>query len=102
VEGAEAPILRQIVSTIDSYPAGVEILVECSLRDNPREWEDIFAKFLSAGFLAFGIENDYSAGWYLQWRRPCPLRPLYSLPEGQTDVLFTRDSAVADNLAAQR
>lgn len=102
VEGAEAPILRQIVSTIDSYPEGVEILVECSLRDNPREWEDIFAKFLSAGFFAFGIENDYSAGWYLQWRRPCPLQPVHSLPEGQTDVLFTRDSTAANNLTTRR
>jgi FkbM family methyltransferase len=101
VEGAEAPILQQIVSTIDSYPQDVEILVECTLVDKAPEWEEIFAKFLNAGFFAFGIENDYSAGWYLQWRRPCPLRPIYSLPEGQTDVLFTRDGTVADNLAAR-
>jgi FkbM family methyltransferase len=98
VEGAEAPILRQIIGTIGSYPQDVEILVECTLVDQAREWEEIFAKFLQAGFFAFGIENDYSAGWYLQWRRPCPLRPIYSLPEGQTDVLFTRDSTLADSL----
>jgi FkbM family methyltransferase len=103
VEGAEAPILHELAATIDLYPRDLEIVVECSVAgdDKSREFEEIFGKFRAAGFLAFGIENDHSAGWYLRWRSPCPPRPIYTLPEGPTDVLFTRDSTVANHASAQ-
>lgn len=90
VEGAEAPILRQIAETIDSYRDDLEILVECSPANNRQLWEEILADFLRAGFHAFAIENKYSASWYLQWRRPSAPMSLSRLPAGQTDVLFTR------------
>ncbi len=90
VEGAEAPILRQIAGTIHAYPPQVEVLVECSPRGDTGEWAQIMALFFDAGFSAFGVQNDYSAGWYLRWRHPSPLRRLTDLPAGQTDVLFTR------------
>jgi FkbM family methyltransferase len=90
VEGAERPILRQIAETIQRYPRRIEILVECTLKDKIQEWEGIFATLFSAGFSAFAIENEYSAAWYLRWRYPSDLQPIFSLPSGQTDVLFTR------------
>lgn len=90
VEGAEAPILRQLAAAIHRYPRDTEIIVECNPADNAPLWQDILAAFFKAGFHAFGIRNDYSAAWYLQWRRPAPLCRLSSLPPGQTDVLFTR------------
>jgi FkbM family methyltransferase len=91
VEGAEPAILRQIAETIQRYPRGIEILVECTLKDNSQEWDVIFAVLFSAGFSAYAIENEYSTAWYLRWRFPSDLQPLSSLPSGQTDVLFTRD-----------
>jgi hypothetical protein len=91
VEGAEPAILRQIAETIQRYPRGIEILVECTLKDNSQEWDVIFAVLFSAGFSAYAIENEYSTAWYLRWRFPSDLQPLSNLPSGQTDVLFTRD-----------
>jgi FkbM family methyltransferase len=96
VEGAEAPILRQIAGAIENYPRDVEILVECTPGEDARAWAQILDTFFARGFRAYSIENDYSVAWYLRWRRACALQPIFRLPSGQTDVLFTRRDILAE------
>ena len=91
VEGGEAPILANLVNNMDRFPADVEIVVECSRSTDEDAWVEIFSQFSGRGFHAFHIENEYTAQWYLNWRAPCGLKRITSLPLGQTDVLFTRD-----------
>lgn len=90
VEGAEAPILAQLLSSIDAYPDDMGIIVELSPDAGADAWEAAFSGFLAKGFKAFGITNEYDDSWYLNWRRPAGIHPLASCPAGKLDVLFTR------------
>jgi FkbM family methyltransferase len=101
VEGAEAPILRQIADTLELYSPNLEVLVECSPDNDQEEWQDLLERFARAGFSSFAIENEYTPEWYLRWRQPSPPRALSALPSGQTDVLFTRSAAVAASRSAK-
>jgi hypothetical protein len=90
VEGAEAPILAQLLSSIDAYPDDMGVIVELSPDAGADAWEAAFSGFLAKGFKAFGITNEYDDSWYLNWRRPAGIHPLASCPAGKLDVLFTR------------
>ncbi len=89
VEGAEPPILRQLVSELSLFPADMEIVVEANPHDDP-SWNDIFAKLLEHGFAAYEIANSYEFDWYLKWRRPTPLTRIESLSPRLQDLLFSR------------
>jgi len=93
VEGGEPPILADLVNNIDRFPDDVEVVVECSRSTDQDAWDEILRRFAASGFHAFHIENEYTAQWYLNWRAPCGLVRVTSLPLGQTDVLFTRDAS---------
>ncbi len=95
VEGAELPILEQILATTDCYPTDAEIIVEFSPSGAADDWARVFSQFLSAGFAAFGIDNDYEEEAYLRWRTPCELQRLTAPPAMKTDILFTRNSQQA-------
>jgi FkbM family methyltransferase len=90
VEGAETPILSQLLSSIDSYPHDMGIIVEFSPDSEGAAWRAIFSGFLARGFKAYGINNEYDESWYLKWRRPGEIESLEDCPTGKLDVLFTR------------
>jgi FkbM family methyltransferase len=90
VEGAETPILSQLLSSIDAYPNDMGIVVEFSPDSEGAAWRAIFAGFLARGFKAYGIKNEYDESWYLKWRRPGGIQSLEDCPTGKLDVLFTR------------
>ncbi len=95
IEGAERPILDQIVDTIHLYPERVQIIVECNPDGDLDAWRRTFAKFMEAGFHAFGVENDYSENGYLDAKPPfAPVR-LREVPAEKMDILFTRRSQVS-------
>jgi FkbM family methyltransferase len=90
IEGAELPVLRNLLSTLGDYASDLSILVEASIDEAPDEWCCVFASFLDAGFSAFAVPNDYSWSYYMNWKRPAPPVPIQELPHSQTDILFTR------------
>jgi FkbM family methyltransferase len=90
IEGAELPVLRRFLDTVDLYPATVEVIVEASPQDDPPAWSDVFARMQAAGFHPYFIENRYDYEWYLNWRQPSPPRRLEQLPSEQSDILFAR------------
>jgi FkbM family methyltransferase len=90
VEGAETPILSQLLSSIDAYPKDMGIVVEFSPDSEGAAWRAIFSGFLAKGFRAYGIKNEYDESWYLKWRRPGGIQSLEDCPTGKLDVLFTR------------
>jgi len=51
----------------------------------------IFSEFIAKGFNAYGIDNQYDAAWYLNWRRPTKMQRLEACPRRQVDILFTRE-----------
>jgi FkbM family methyltransferase len=89
VEGAEPPIVRDILNHLADYPLTMDIIVEASPEDDIDEWRDVFERLQAAGFSAWVIENKYEIGWYLRWQ-PTPLRRLEGMPALQHDLLFTR------------
>jgi FkbM family methyltransferase len=89
IEGAELPILRQIIARLSHYPANMDILVEASSQDNPG-WQKFFEVLIASGFRAYAIANSYQLNWYLGWRRLTRLEPVETMRAQQQDLLFSR------------
>jgi hypothetical protein len=88
VEGAEPPIIRNILSNLSDYPPTMDILVEASCDDS---WGELVNELRAAGFSGWVIDNYYKIDWYLRWQGPNPPQPLDVIPSGQqVDILLTR------------
>ena len=81
VEGAELPVLRDLLDNL---------VVEANPDDDLDGWRNKFERLRAAGFVAYEIASEYDKAWYLNWRRPSPLRRVEALPEHFQDLLFTR------------
>lgn len=90
VEGAEPPILSQLLERLADYPATMEIVVEATPEDDRASWQDVFERMQAAGFSAWAIDNGYELEWYLRWRRPGALKRVETVPVRQQDLLFRR------------
>lgn len=93
IEGGELPVLRRLLETLDKYPSEFMILAELAPQVSGEQLRAVFDGFLAAGFRTFAVENEYDTDWYLNWRRPSPLREIRALPSRQTDVLFVRGAS---------
>jgi FkbM family methyltransferase len=104
IEGGELPVLRRLLDTLDKYPSEFMVLAELAPQVSQDRLRVVFDRFLAAGFRAFAVENEYDADWYLNWRRPAPLREVRALPSRQTDVLFVRGTSrgLSDGWQAHR
>ena len=99
VEGAEAPILSQFLSSIECYSPDTAIIVEFNPGDGELTPNSLFSDFIARGFSAYEISNRYDAAWYLNWRRPNRMRRLDICPTGAVDILFLREGATRDAAA---
>lgn len=88
VEGAEAPILHDILDHLDKFSPELEIIVEMS--SSTDDGAAVFARMAQAGFHAYGIANQYDLFWYVAWRGRSPYTALKTCPGEQTDILFSR------------
>jgi FkbM family methyltransferase len=96
VEGAELPILENILEHIDAFSAQVEIVAEISpeaLRDAGTSFEAVAARFAERGFAWYVLQNDYGLRAYLD---PVPGPPVRGTeaPTSHVDVLFSRARSV--------
>jgi FkbM family methyltransferase len=92
IEGAEGPVLRELLDRIDLFGPRLAIAVEVNPEDDAG-WADIFARFLAAGFRAVRMENDYR--WEtLEAEAAAPRVEIVALPEGVADILFVRGQAL--------
>jgi hypothetical protein len=86
IEGAEPPVIRRFLETIDQYPRRPALAVEIS---PTAEWQDLWRQLLAVGYRASDLHNDYD---WLAMMKPVPApTALTDLPALQTDVLFIRD-----------
>jgi FkbM family methyltransferase len=91
IEGGEVPVMHRLLDSLDLYQRSLDVLVEVTPSG---EWIEIFKQMQSAGFSAYLIENSYDRDWYLKRRHQLtPLRMISTLPDTQSDILFTRGSA---------
>jgi FkbM family methyltransferase len=90
VEGAEPPILHNLLDRLSVFPPTMDIIAEANPTDDYDAWKSIFERMKAAGFRAYEIDNSYSIEWYLRWRKPAPLRRIDVIPSELRDLLFTR------------
>ncbi len=95
IEGAELPVLNHLIDNLSKYPENISIIVEASVQDDPEEWARVFLRFQEAGFVAYEIENHYLFDWYLQYKNHSWVKLMKNLPNGQSDILFTRTALPA-------
>jgi len=95
IEGAELPVLSHLIDNLSKYPDNISIIVEASVPDDPGEWAHVFLRFQEAGFVSYEIENHYLFDWYLQYNNHSAVKLVKNLPNGQTDILFTRTALPA-------
>jgi FkbM family methyltransferase len=88
VEGAEAPIIADILDHVGEYPPSMDLVVEAD--PELADWADLLARLAAAGFSAWLITNRYEPAWYEQWREFTPLQRIDEPPAEQVDMLLTR------------
>lgn len=96
VEGAEPPILLDLLSIADSLSPDLEIVVEITPAELSQfgiTVEEIFARFKAAGFNAYLLENFYFDDAYIERPSLQTPRRLTSVPLEQADIVFSRIDA---------
>lgn len=88
IEGAEIPVVEDILANIDRFPDHLAIAVEIA-EENRDEWLALFERFRSLGFGAYDLETCYD--WHTLRDDP-DFEPgrIDQLPDEQADVLFMR------------
>lgn len=93
VEGAEAPILEDLIRNIGKLHPDVEIVVEISSDGATaigRTWQSLFDEFAVLGFHAYELPNDYTIQPYISQLQPAAPSRLVRLPDQQFDVVLSR------------
>jgi FkbM family methyltransferase len=97
VEGAELPVLLDLLSNLDAFSPNMEIVVEVTpvgLQEMGMTFEELVRRFEAHGFAWYTLDNDYSLASYFD---PTVQEPRLgtSSPDRQVDVLFSRDQSGA-------
>ena len=91
IEGAELPVLREILENIQLFGPRLEIVSEISSHlDDETAVVKLFDGFAKCGFNAYELPNDYSPEAYFDLSViEAPVR-IENLPPNQFDVVFSR------------
>lgn len=88
IEGAEVPVVRQLLDRIDDFGERFSMLVEAGVAADPR-WRDLFDRFVAKGFCAYAIPNAYE--WSRHFDRSVhEPRPIAVLDDNVVELLLTR------------
>jgi FkbM family methyltransferase len=93
VEGAEFEVVRGLGPLLDALPTDAEIVVEVGpgRRDeSPEAVTELWNTFVSRGFNAYELPNEYTVAFLRDPVVPTALRRLSASPRAQTDVVFSR------------
>jgi len=95
VEGAEFEVVRGLGTLLDALPDDAELVVEVGpgRASSAGSVDDLWQTFISRGYHAYELPNEYTARFLRDPIVPRALRPLAAPPHRQTDVVFTRTSA---------
>jgi FkbM family methyltransferase len=88
VEGAEGPIMWDLLDHLDQWRKDLEIVVE--IDPDQADWQALLFDYAEQGYHPYLIDNDYTTARYQTWTEPTPLRRLQETPEEQCDLLLTR------------
>lgn len=97
VEGAELPILLDVLDHLADYPPRLEIVVEVApdeMRAGGMPVEALVARFAEHGFHWYVLENHHDPRAYFD-ATPRPAVRGTTLPTIRTDVVFSREDAAA-------
>ena len=92
VEGAELPILLDILANVHRLPDTVEIVAEVSpsvLEEAGMPLQELLDRFAERGFHWYLLENDYSLEAYFDARARPAVRGT-ALPTEQSDIVLSR------------
>ena len=92
IEGAELPIMAQLLDELDDYPQLRAVAVEANAADQP-EWSKLFDRFVSLGFRPHQLPTEIAETWAKSLRGEVPETPIAvsALPSGTSDLLFVRE-----------
>ena len=95
VEGAELPILLDLLDHLDAYPPRMELVVEVApdeMRAAGVPVEALVARFAEHGYHWYVLENHHDPRAYFD---PRPRRAVRgtAIPTSRTDVVFSRENA---------
>jgi FkbM family methyltransferase len=94
VEGAELPILLDILSNVDSFPDALEIVAEVSpsaLSEAGTTLAELLDRFAERGFNWYLLDNDYGLGAYFDPQPRAAIRGR-TVPTEQVDIVLSRHS----------
>jgi FkbM family methyltransferase len=92
VEGAELPVVLNLLDTMHEFGPDMDIVVEMSPRGLEKAgltFEEIAGRFREFGYAWYALENEYDLGPYLQPQVRPPVRGT-ATPSRQVDVVFTK------------
>ena len=95
VEGAELPILLDLLDHLADYPDRLEVVVEVApdeMRAAGTPVEALVARFAEHGFHWYVLENHHDPGRYFGAVAHPPVRGT-ALPTARTDLVFSREDA---------
>lgn len=94
VEGAELPVLLDLLAHLDVYPANMEIIVEVApdeMRDAGVPLDTLIERFAAHGYNWYELENHHDVNAYFD---PTPRPPVRgsAVPTRRADIVFSRES----------
>ncbi|WP_051504366.1 FkbM family methyltransferase [Sphingomonas jaspsi] len=96
IEGAEPPVMRDLIDHLPLYSRHPAIAVEVSPSPS---WAALFDRLRAEGYRAFDLHNDYD--WLALIDEPSRSpSEIDRLPERQADILFVRDEAQLGRILA--
>jgi FkbM family methyltransferase len=92
VEGAEFEVVRGLGPLLDTLPDDAELVVEVGpgRAGSSDSVHDLWDTFVSRGYHAYELPNEYTARFLRDPVVPGTLRRLAAPPDQQTDVVFSR------------
>lgn len=97
VEGAELPILLDLLANIDAYPPSMDIVVEvapAAMREAGTSLTEVIDGFKAKGYNWYVLENRHDPKAYFDTTARPPKRGV-EIPTRMTDMVFSREASEA-------
>jgi FkbM family methyltransferase len=99
VEGGESPILENLLANLGRLGRATEIVVELCPDEAKGHFgsvDELLRRLRSAGYAAYGLENNYSYWAYRLGAAPVPPRILEEAPKERMDLVLSPHSGMSE------